>query len=270
MSVDQIWYLTRRPFVLPRTPRVPHQCKWEVFGYDRAGCTVCGSIHTCDQLTCEHQIITDDSILCSITGCFLNKIYGTETWSDRTVCSSMDKKCLTELSYDIETHVNDLLVSNNAKLCAKFEQDNYTSRLAYAVDSCSSCKHCDCVTDVLAHVLQKVALRIPSEFCETERVALKKQCVLAINSSAAVLFKNKYFKICRANQKQIVFGLVYLLRTGVTKDGVVVLPMLRDLCAVLPLEAHLKTFFRVSPSSITDTENRLKFVIRQGMDVSTI
>jgi hypothetical protein len=73
----------------------------------------------------------------------LNKIYGTETWSDRTVCSSMDKKCVTELSYDIETHVNDLLLSNNAKLCAKFEQDNYTSRLACAVDTCSSCKHCN-------------------------------------------------------------------------------------------------------------------------------
>ena len=270
MSINDIWYLARRPFVLPQTPRVLHVCKWEVFAYDRAGCTVCGTIHTCDQLTCKHQIITDDSILCSITGSFLNKIYGTETWSDRTVCSSMDKKCVTELSYDIETHVNDLLLSNNAKRCAKFEQDNYTSRLLYAVDACSNGSQCECVADVFAHVLQRVTLRIPLEFCEVDRNALKKQCLLAINASAAVLFKNKHFKICRANQKQIVFGLVYLLRTGVTNDGAVILPMMQDLCSVLPLEAHLKSFFRVNPSSITDTENRLKFVIRQGMDVSAV
>ncbi len=83
-----------------------------------------------------------------------------------------------------------------------------------------------------------------------------------------MLFKNKYFKICRANQKAIVFGLVYLLRSGgVTHNAKVVLPRLEELCAVLPLESHLKAFFGVTPSSITDTENRLKFMIRQNAAV---
>jgi hypothetical protein len=35
----------------------------------------------------------------------------------------------------------------------------------------------------------------------------------------------------------------------------VVLPRVLELQAVLPLEGHLKAFFGVSPSSITDTEN---------------
>jgi len=264
MSVDRIWYLVRQPFIFPSTPRVQHQCKWEIFAYGRAGCTLCGALHVCDQLTCKQQIVTDDSILCSITGSFLNKIYASETWSDRSICTSIDKKHTTELNYDIETHLHDLLLSNNAKLYAQFEQDNYLSRVSCALQRCSTSQHCDCVADVLANVVQKVQWRIPLEFFATERAALKKRCVSAISSSAAMLFKNKYFKICRVNQKPIVFGLVYLLRTGVTKDGKVVLPALHELCSILPLEAHLKAFFGVSPSSITDTENRLKFVIRQN------
>ena len=89
-----------------------------------------------------------------------------------------------------------------------------------------------------------------------------KLCVAAINTSAASLFKNKQFKICRTNQKAIVFGLAYLLRTGVTNNAQVVLPRLPELSTVLPLESHLKAFFGVSPSSITDTENRLKYIVR--------
>ena len=272
VSVDRIWRLTRQPFILPCTPRVQHCCKWEIFAGGRAGCTVCGAIHVCDQLTCQHQIMTEDSILCSITGCFLNKIYGSETWSDRSISMSVDKKHVNELTYDIETHLHDLLLSNNARAYTQFEQDNYVSRMASIIEHCrsgigDSAQQCDCVTDVLAGVLQKMPCRIPLTFCAAERDALKKRCMVAINTSASMLFKNKYFKICRGNQKAIVFGLVYLLRTGVTRDSQVVLPRLLELQAVLPLEAHLKVFFGVSPSSITDTENRLKFVIRQNAAV---
>lgn len=271
MSVDRIWRLARQPFILPCKPRVQHQCKWEVFAGGRAGCTVCGAIHVCDQLTCTHQIMTEDSILCSITGCFLNKIYGSETWSDRSISMSVDKKQVNELTYDIETHLHDLLLSNNAKTYTQFEQDNYVSRMASLIEQYGSntadAPHCDCVADVLAGVVQRMPCRIPLAFCPAERSALKKRCMAAINTSASMLFKNKYFKICRGNQKAIVFGLVYLLRTGVTRDSHVVLPRLLELQAVLPLEGHLKAFFGVSPSSITDTENRLKFVIRQNAGV---
>jgi hypothetical protein len=129
VSVDRIWRLTRQPFILPCTPRVLHRCKWEIFAAGRAGCTVCGAIHVCDQLTCQHQIMTEDSILCSITGCFLNKIYGSETWSDRSISMSVDKKHVNELTYDIETHLHDLLLSNNAKAYTQFEHNSV--RLTY-------------------------------------------------------------------------------------------------------------------------------------------
>ena len=266
MFVDRIWWLIRQPFIFPTTPRLPHTCKWEIFASGRAGCTLCGAVHVCDSLTCEHKIITDDSILCSITGFFLNRLYGAETWSDRSVCTSLDSRGVTELSYDVETHVHDLLLSNNARLCTLFEQDSYIQRLSSAVVQCTATRpnSFDCTTDMLASALQSIQWRIPPEFCRVEREKLVKTCTAAIHECAAMLFKNKYFKICRANHKAIVFGLVYLLRTGVTHDTKVILPRMEQLYTHLPLETQMKAFFGISPSSITDTENRLKFMVRQN------
>jgi hypothetical protein len=181
------------------------------------------------------------------------------------MCSSVEHKSTTELTYDIETYLHDLLLSKNAKAYSQFEQKNYVARLMNALEQ-PSIQSCDCMADTLADVLRRVPSRIPLEFCEIERQKLLKSCVAAINTSVASLFKNKHFKICRANQKAIVFGLVYLLRTGITNNTKVVLPRLPELCAVLPLESHLKAFFGVSPSSITDTENRLKFILRQTVN----
>jgi hypothetical protein len=162
--------------------------------------------------------------------------------------------------------VHDLLLSSNARLCTQFEQDSYVQRVTSAIDQCTATQAhgFDCATDVLGSALQSIQWRVPPEFCTAEREKLVKLCASAIHASAAMLFKNKYFKICRANQKAIVFGLVYLLRTGVTHDAKVILPRLEHLYAVLPLETQMKNFFGVSPSSITDTENRLKFMVRQN------
>ncbi len=162
---------------------------------------------------------------------------------------------------DIETHLHDLLLSKNAKAYSQFEHKNYVTRLTSLLEQPAT-RRVDCVADVLADAFRRVQARTPREFCAVERQRLVKMCVAAINTSAASLFKNKHFKICRTNQKAIVFGLVYLLHTGVTNNAQVVLPRLPELCAVLPLENHLKSFFGVSPSSITDTQNRLKYVVR--------
>jgi len=263
---DRIWRLVRQPFVFPTAPRLPHRCQWEIFAAGRAGCTLCGCVHVCDSLTCSHKIITEDSIICSITGFYLSKLYGSETWSDRSVCASLEKRSTSELAYDVETHLHDLLLSQNARRCTAFEQRNYahrlTSALEHAPEDCGA--RFDCVADVFSRLLRAVPWRIPVEFCEDDRVRLMAACVAAIHESAAMLFKNKYFKICRANQKAVVFGLVYLLRSGVTHNAKVVLPRIEELSALLPLEAHLKAFFGVTPSSITETENRLKYMVRQN------
>ncbi len=264
---DRIWRLVRQPFIFPTTPRLPHACKWEIFASGRAGCTLCGAVHVCDSLTCAQKIITEDSIICSITGFYLSKLYGAETWSDRSVCASLDNRSTTELAYDVETHLHDLFLSHNARRCTSFEQGNYAHRLSSALDhavAAGPLPKVDCLADALARLVRGIHWRIPVEFCAVDRARLTKTCAAAIHASAAMLFKNKYFKICRANQKAIVFGLVYLLRSGVTHNAKVVLPRLEELCAVLPLESHLKAFFGVTPSSITDTENRLKFMIRQN------
>ena len=276
--VDGIWKLVRQPFTLTCKPRLPHVCKWEIFSSGRAGCTLCGEIHVCDALTCSQKVAMDDSVLCAVTGAFLSRVYGVETWSDRSICSSLERKSKTELSFDIETHLHDLLLSANARAYAAFEQANYVSRATVFLEqrpssssassnitSSSSVRSRDCVVDVLADLVRGVSMRVPVEFCAVERERLVKTCLAAIAPSAATLFRNRYFKICKANHKAIVFGLVYLLRCGVTNGTQVVLPKMEELSGLLPLEMNLKAFFGVNPSIITESENRLKYLLKQDM-----
>lgn len=266
--VDGIWRLARQPFTLTRAPRLPHTCRWEVFASGRAGCTLCGEIHVCDALTCKNQISMDDSVICAITGAFLSRVYGVETWSDRSICSSLEHKSKAELNFDIETHLHDLFLSANARAYCDFEQANYLTRATAFLEQRQTATvslACEplCVVDVLANVVCSLSSRLPVEFCLAERERLVKTCLAAIAPSAAMLLRNRHFKICRAGHKAIVFGLVYLLRSGVTNGLQVLLPKMPELSGLLPLEIHLKSFFGVNPSCTTDCENRLKFCLRQ-------
>lgn len=264
--VDDIWKLVRQPFTLTHKPRLPHACKWEVFASGRAGCTLCGAIHVCDALTCRNQISMDDSVLCTVTGAFLSRVYGVETWSDRSICSSLERKGKTELNYDLESHVHDLLLSATARKYCEFEQANYLARAAAFLEHASergARDGCQCVVDVLADVVRGLPMRVPVEFCLAERERLAKACLAAIAPMAAKILRNEFFKVCKAGHKAIVIGLVYLLRSGVTNGTQVVLPRLEELSGVLAQEMHLRAFWGINPSCCTEVENRLKYLIKQ-------
>ena len=260
--VDCIWRLVRQPFTLTHTPRLPHACKWEVFASGRAGCTLCGAIHVCDALTCSQKVAMDDSVLCAVTGAFLSRVYGVETWSDRSICSSLESKGRSELNYDLESHLHDLLLSANARAYCEFEQANYLARAAALLEQrlsgvsaergAASAGARDCVVDALADVVRGVAMRVPVEFCLAERERLAKACLAAIAPMAAKILRNEFFKICKAGHRAIVVGLVYLLRSGVTNGKEVVLPRLEELSGVLPCEMHLRAWWNINPSCCTE------------------
>jgi hypothetical protein len=263
MSHYDIWFSARRPFILPLDPYVPHKCMWEKFAYDMAGCTVCGSLHKCDALTCKHQESTDDSVLCVITGCYLGPLYASENWNDRGISSSFIPQNVTSNEFDVETHVHDLLLSCNARRCLEYEQRKIFQYISSKLNNQALLHNCHCAVDVVSNIIKVSPLKTREIFCEKRRSLIKKRCLHAISDSVGILFHNSHVKICRSNHRHFIFGLVYLLRFGVKLNGRVVLPQMLDLNSVLPQETNMKAFFDVNPSSITDTENKLKFVLRQ-------
>ena len=80
--LDRVWTRLRGPFGYPSRG---HECQWERFDADRAGCLLCGKVHVCqgnmndwralEAKQCERCPITeadDNSHVCLITGlCFV-------------------------------------------------------------------------------------------------------------------------------------------------------------------------------------------------------
>lgn len=68
--------------------------------------------------------------------------------------------------------------------------------------------------------------------------------------------------ITETRLQNVTVGLLYLLRTGIIVHDIVVLPQLRILNDILPMESHLGTFFGVRAKCITETENVVKIILR--------
>ena len=64
--------------------------------------------------------------------------------------------------------------------------------------------------------------------------------------------------------RQLVFGQIYLMHSGVYCHNETVLSKIVNMQFFVPRECYLRVLFDVSPSIITDTENKLKFLVRHG------
>ena len=70
----------------------------------------------------------------------------------------------------------------------------------------------------------------------------------------------------RSNEIQLLaVGIVYLMRSGVFMNGVVVLDRIPELEQLLPPESSLYDAYGVHPKYITEMENRLKFCLRHAV-----
>ncbi len=58
--------------------------------------------------------------------------------------------------------------------------------------------------------------------------------------------------------------MLYLMRQGVTFEGVVILPVVGELVWFLPPENMLSVFFDIRARTITESENRVKFALRSA------
>lgn len=68
--------------------------------------------------------------------------------------------------------------------------------------------------------------------------------------------------ITEAKLRSAAIGLLYMLRQGIIVHELVVLPKLRRLEDILPLENHLDVLFGVRAKCITETENVVKIILR--------
>ena len=264
-STERTWRLARSPFLFPCDGRAPHKCLWDKIDCNKAGCKLCGLVHVCDAMHCRDVTISDDTLICNITGCTLKRVLTCDTWNDRCLGYASCPPQTVECSHDINVkhYIHDILLSESARRCIEHEKNKvmqlFGSRISHAMEVAQGS-----AIDACEIALGGVPSHIPCDFVEHVRVAVSEECLRFIEPMVKLFFESHLFKCLKQNKRPITCAMLYLMKSGVFFRHRTVLPKLDILKVLLPQECNLKHFFNINPSVITDTENKLKLMVRTG------
>jgi hypothetical protein len=206
---------------------------------------------------------THDSVVCNITGCVLRNVLVTNQWCD--TCLPVDSKTEAPAQTDVETYIVELLMSSKTKECLLRERRKIFETLeARFVQEPATGSASGNAIDSIASVMHSIGGRIPADFDTEARQQLVCTCLRFISPVVASIQSSQSFRSFKYNTRQLVFGLIYLMRSGVYCHNETVLPKIVNMQFFVPRECYLRIMFDVSPSIITDTENKLKFLVRHG------
>mgnify|MGYP004216618005 CR=1 FL=1 len=265
-----IWRELRQPFALCPCMRKWHVCKYEAIDAHLAGCTVCGFVHDCTQGHCmaEGVIETGDSIVCSVTGlCVRETVFCDAEFVDtvasygRTpvpVASMQVPRCT------ITEYVRLLLDSESSRRAHALEQTRWKNKVqSQTMAMINNRKQKSSIN--LVTVLQTVMARTPAPCLHRDAEEVGEVTVLVSTTLCRII--NTCINALKMNMrpseiKIVVFGLCYLMRSGVNMFGVAVIPKVDVLKTMLPPENALSSCFAFRAKHITDVENKIKFLFR--------
>ena len=166
---------------------------------------------------------------------------------------------------DIEKFIVELLMSSKTKECLVRERRKIFETLeASFVHEPAAVGASNNAIDSIASALHKIGGRIPADFDTEARQQLVCTCQRFLSPVVASIQGSQNFRSFKYNTRQLVFGLIDLMRSGVYCHNQTILPKIANMQYFVPRECYLRLLFDVSPSIITDTENKLKFLIRHG------
>lgn len=274
-NMDRIWRHLHTPFELCPTARGLHQCEWQVFDADRAGCTRCSYVHVCSTDECR-LIQTEEAMVCDITGlCLVTKNFVHHQYSD---CIAYQGSATTSETSrvqlgEIRKVVGHILASAEAAQCREQILEKFHSRMfsclqsalisppIHGVGPVKVINAIEVIEQSLLTVCQRIDLPL-----NIENICLN-QIVDVCAKEICVLMSVSYYKLGMQIRPtdfcDIVVGLLFLMRTGISAHGVCVLPRFALLTSILPVENMLPKIFGMSSKTITDIENKYKMHMRQ-------
>jgi hypothetical protein len=275
---DHVWLRLRRPF---RYPKAGHACAWERYDVDRAGCTLCGTLHKCSGglFGCECPLADTDEggHVCLITGLCISEVRSATCEFVDSVCFEQPRE--PETFDDVGVHdrvaaiIRHFLTSAKTVECRRLEQEKYALRTKQAFWRVLRQRKRDspyslpCLCSVVAEVAHSEQLQ-QFQGCRTvecdellvDRVVY--QSASGISHCIRQIHQMGFRKICQGGKFQsMVVGMLYMSRTGLRVGDLFRLPVVRDVQELLPSEAYLNSL-GVSNKVICDTENEIKSCIR--------
>ena len=262
---EAVWHKLRSPFALPPSSAGFHECEWETFDMGVAGCLLCGSIHQCSRQQCTRLQQIEDATVCEITGCVVHKSNFVANEFDDTVMlrnSSGAGKLQGVLTDDIEQYVRLLLTSRQSRQAHDLELAKITSKFKSYMLSGGSTN--TCVFQCLENSMRRLhtARVLPQSFDLAEREAIVHTASQHI-AFLVVCTRCRMPQMLRGmDNRTLVFGLLYLMRTGMTAHSVCLMPAISKLVHMLPNESLLPKLYNFKAKHITEVENRFKFMLR--------
>lgn len=264
------WRSFRFPFALP-IDSIGHECKWEKLDIDLCGCVNCGKIHKCDVRTCP-IIENNDHITCSLTGfCVRENVFATSEYCDNVTIQSMGSPQKTTIdATEVYPHIHKLLFSPNTEASHITEmnkiQSKYKSILMRVLKEFKTKNPgrapnlCHILTTIMQNSKNNRFYNFLPEPRDLERIAQTcSQCIAHVIS----LMKRHDPKILNSTKfSTLCIGMLYLMRNGLETRSVMVMPYMKILTYILPMETHLHSNFNIRCKSITEIENIVKIFLR--------
>lgn len=237
-------------------------CQWEQFDIDMAGCVLCGIVHECCKQKCKDVAITDDSVVCTITGlCVSTSSFALHEYSDNVVVYSgpCDVSDVTEARMcRVEAVVLEFMTSQAARNVFAFENLKRMHKF-YSNTMRSLRQGTANMVQIVQHALQ---LEMQQDFNEDMRLDLAALCTRSIQHVMCITHVQFGLYVKDSDVRSFVIGMIYLLCRGVDMHGVEILPRIPKLRNVLPSENNIARFFHCRSKYITETENKFKFAFR--------
>ncbi len=261
-----VWRNVRRPF---RYPKCVKECSWEVYDATLAGCLKCGENHTCQRLVfegnCPLEVCDDGSRVCCITGYVIPEVrYSNDEFLDTV---SYETKVVNHVDLDSEVckYVDKLLDSTLATQC-RVTENNYQAKKIFKnfvkIIRTHKMQSKHGLPNICQLITQSLQIEKRINFIFQATPALKSRCQRNI-LLCIIDLKNKGLKVCIGNKLQdLVCGLLYLLRTGVSYRTHELLSPIPEIARCLPIESRLKQYFNINSKVITSVENEVKLAFR--------
>jgi len=207
----------------------------------------------------------EDATVCEITGCVVHKgnLVANE-FDDTEMLRSSGGSCQLQacLHDDIERHVRVLLTSRQNAEAHDLEIARMTAKFQGFVTS-GGPEHSS-VFALLEGCMQRLHTTrvLPNSFNPTQREVIVRTACQHI-AFLVVSTKCRMPHMLRGmDTRTLVFGLLYLMRTGISAHSMCLMPALTCLVHLLPNESYLPKLFDFKAKHITEVENRFKFMLR--------
>jgi len=263
---EAVWRQLRRPFVMGPACAGFHECRWEVFDMGVAGCLACGQVHRCSPGVCTQVVQTEDAGVCLITGyCVHSHNLVASEFDDTAMLRRKPAGVAKLLSLDfdeVDTHIRTLLTSALSRAAHELEISKLVYKFRSHVANSMASQHC--IFESISAGMRKTHTSrvLTSDFRLREREALAAAVSPHIRFLIASCIQRQPAMLRGLDTRTLVFGMLYLMRTGISAHSLCLLPVQSKLVLLLPNESYLTKIFGFKAKHITEVENRLKFLLR--------